>query len=140
MVMAINVGYAAVSDRPLNAREFSYWWVGLERYNLVQTKEGREQLKQKVGARIAVRYDDNDTTPIDPLVGVDAVADVLPFTDASAMLRILDPDDPRAEFLRAGGRLDAQGNPVLSDAARGRASAVQPRAHTQILSAEHIRS
>lgn len=137
--MAHEVGYASVSNRPLTAREFNLWWFALERYNLMQSEEGRTRLREQVGVRIAVSLDDADVTPIAPVAGGDALADTLPFTDLSAMLRILDPDDPRAEFLRSGGRLDAQGNPILSAAARGRAAAVQPRAGQQILSAEHIR-
>lgn len=119
-LLAHFVGYGAVRDRPLSAHEFSIWWYNFERYHLTQSKEGREWLRTLVHAR-KLRVDGAGTNAeqrrVEQLAAntpVDGVADAgALFANPARLLAILPPDDPRAVYLRAGGRIDARGNPLL---------------------------
>lgn len=118
----MQAGWHAVSQEPMTARQFNEYWVSLERYNLLQSKEGREQLQTRVAARFAIdldkkalsgEYGTDAMQAIPPQVIADPATARTPWTDAHAMLALLPPDDPRSAFLRAGGRLNANGDPMV---------------------------
>ena len=120
--MAFHAGYASVRSTPLDAWTFNRWWLALERFKLMQTEEGKKELRTGVGVQIALDLDekalsgDYGTAAMrvqPPKVGLDPATQSTPWTDPRQTLALLADDDPRAVFLRAGGRLDASGNPIL---------------------------
>lgn len=129
--MAFTAGYASVRSQPLGARDFNRWWHALGRYReLEQGDEGRKRIAEAVRVQQALEADEQrldgafattrDTTN-DSATRTSAPRIYDPsderhnaslFTNPSALLAILPPDDPRAIYVRRGGRLDAQGNPL----------------------------
>lgn len=113
-------GYAAVRrvDEPLDVYTFNLWWLDLQRYNLVQTKEGREQIRMGVQVRGLNAYERHpEDDPSVPKVATPdgARLDEDTFTNPRKLLSMLPKDDPRAAFVRQGGRLDKDGNPLKAD-------------------------
>lgn len=59
------------------------------------------------------------------------------FTNPQTLLALLSPDDPRAIFVRAGGRLDASGNPIPT-ASQRRAEHARKRAQAAYIPPERL--
>lgn len=119
----MRAGWHAVSARQMTARQFNEYWVSLERFNLMQSDDGKKKLKLRADIRQAVALDNATLSSGEygtammranpPQVVPDPATTSIPWQDASTMLALLPDDDPRAIYLRAGGRLDASGNPIL---------------------------
>ena len=83
-----------------------------------QSKEGRAAMRLRADARalmederLRARVPKGATTA--KIVGDGTRLDGSVFTDKRQLLALIPADDPRAIYLRNGGRLDEQGNPLV---------------------------
>lgn len=122
-VVAQAVGFHAVRTRPLNGYEFNLWWLAHTRFQMIQTEDGRKEMRTRVGVAFTLATETGEPSVSHSAMVArysrvmrDAARDRTQWTTPAAVLALLPDDDPRAIFLRHGGRLDAQGNPVLTAA------------------------